>query len=164
VKAIPTTEAAKRLAALNHRQLTTPWTEKEIATFKSLHRAGAFTSFDDLELVERYYAENWPPCRNKNILRHDLKTFLNNYPGEVDRARAWCEKHALKGTRKIIPLPPVKSEPFIASTDPEEISAHQRFLDDLAERKRLRGELPMSTLIEKASESVKVKPNAAQTS
>jgi hypothetical protein len=45
---------------------------------------------EDLDVVERYYrAESH---KKENYCRRDLLTFLNNFPGEVDRARSWVEK------------------------------------------------------------------------
>lgn len=82
----PTTEYAKRIAALFRRRLTTNWSEKEIRQYKKLVKDGYF--IEDLELVERYYVFE----RRKGdmgIHRRDLQTFLNNYPGEVDRAKLW---------------------------------------------------------------------------
>jgi hypothetical protein len=85
---LPTTEEAKRVATIFHRRLTTAWSGREIKAFKN----AAITS-EDLDVVEPYYAAHWPPDRDKNILRHDLLTFLNNFQGEVDRARVWVKKN-----------------------------------------------------------------------
>ncbi len=93
-----------------------------------------------MAMLERYYAANWPPESNKNHLRHDLVTLLNNAFGEVDRARIWCEKHPLRRERKIIPMPPIQSDiPYVESTDPLEIAARQRFLEEYRQRKAARG-------------------------
>lgn len=81
---IPTTDQSKRIATVFHRRLETPWTVKEVAAYK---RLGTIPE-TDLAAVEAYYAANWPPRRDVNILRHDLLTFLNNFQGEVDRAHA----------------------------------------------------------------------------
>lgn len=83
---LPESVPAKRIAAIFHRALTTPWSTLEIAAFKA---SGAVEiSAEDLKAVEQYYAEHWPPSKESNILRHDLKTFLVNLPGEIDRANA----------------------------------------------------------------------------
>lgn len=82
---LPTTPAAMALAEMVHRKLTTPWSEQEIRQFKRLQPINQ----DDLETLTAYYAANWPPDREQNVLRHDLKTILNNFPGEVDRANTW---------------------------------------------------------------------------
>jgi len=79
---IPTTPQSQRIATIFHRKLTTAWQPNEVAAYK---RLGSIPE-EDLAAVERYYAANWPPRRDVNILRHDLITFLNNFQGEVDRA------------------------------------------------------------------------------
>lgn len=100
---LPTSAQARRLAAIMHRQPTTKWSElKEIKPFRKLHPIDE----QDLASLERYYRWHWPPCRDKNVLRHDLATLINNFTGECDRARTWCDAHPLKAPpRKIIPLP-----------------------------------------------------------
>lgn len=98
-----TSEGAKRIAAIMHRQLTTCWTQKEVKTYKALCPIPE----EDLAVVERYYRVLWPPRTGVNILRHDIATLLNNWPGEVDRARIWCEKHPPKPKSKVIPFPTV---------------------------------------------------------
>jgi hypothetical protein len=75
---IPQSETAKRLAALFHRRETTPWSEKEIEAYKALGKIEE----EDLQLLERYYATG------DKYLRQNLATLLNNYGGELDRARA----------------------------------------------------------------------------
>lgn len=80
---LPTTEQSKRIAKIFHRKVTTPWLPKEIRAYKKL---GTIPE-EDMLAVEQYYAAHWPPDRDSNILRHDLLTFLNNFWGEVDRAR-----------------------------------------------------------------------------
>jgi hypothetical protein len=67
-----------------HRRPDTPWSEKELQT---LERLGSI-NLDDLAIVETRYAAQWPP-NGENYLRTSLLTFLNNFPGEVDRARAF---------------------------------------------------------------------------
>lgn len=85
---IPSTDQSKRFAAIFHRRETSAWTEKEIKAYKRL----GTVPLEDLAAVEKYYATNWPPRRDVNILRHDLVTFLNNFSGEVDRAYAAAPK------------------------------------------------------------------------
>jgi len=67
-----------------HRRPDTPWSEKEL---KALDRLGPI-NLDDLALVEKRYTAQWPPS-SENYLRTSPLTFLNNFPGEVDRARAF---------------------------------------------------------------------------
>lgn len=78
-KRAPTSPQALRVAAIFHRRPSTYWSPKEISTYK---RIGAITE-EDLACLEAYYQSD---C---GILRRDLSTFLNNYAGELDRARAW---------------------------------------------------------------------------
>lgn len=75
-------EQQKRLNALFRRRDATEWSQKERAAFRR-----AKVNNDDLGLVERYYA----PARwrdKEDYRRRDLMTLLNNWSGEVDRARA----------------------------------------------------------------------------
>lgn len=120
---LPTSEPAKRIAAIFHRKLLTKWHEKEIKTFRALVKDGYFDDLAGLALIERCYRMQWPPRRDKNILRHDLATFLNRFQTELDRATAWCEAHPEKPKpRVIIPLPLVPSEPLILSAEDQERS------------------------------------------
>lgn len=131
---LPSSEAAKRIAAIFHRQLTTKWSEKEIKTFRALVKDGYFDVLNGLGLIERCYRMQWPPRRDNNILRHDLATFLNWYPTELDRATAWNELHPEKPKpRVIIPLPPTPSKPFVQT--PEEKELTDRFMADYRARK-----------------------------
>jgi hypothetical protein len=85
-KNVPTTRTAQRIATLFNRRLTTPWSVPEIKAFRAL----GVLADDDLELVERYYAFERAKGE-KGIHRSDLCTFLNNYSGELDRARAFSQ-------------------------------------------------------------------------
>lgn len=85
---LPTTIPAQRIATLFNRRLVTPWSGKEVKQFKALVKAKCFDSLDDLEMIERYYISERRKGE-KGIQRRDLATFLNNWNGEVDRAREW---------------------------------------------------------------------------
>lgn len=76
---LPTSDRAKRIAVLFGRKLTTEWSDKEIQAFKKI----AKQPDEDFELVEKLYQSEY------EFLRHDLQTFLNNFTGEVDKARKW---------------------------------------------------------------------------
>jgi hypothetical protein len=130
----PSSPFAVRLAAIMHRQPTTPWNEKkEIKNFRVLSK---HIREEDLELVERYYKANWPPRTNVNHLRHNLAQIINNWEGEVDRARIWFESHPIKPKpRVIVPMPHIPSAPYVAPTDPAEIAAMQRFEEERLRRK-----------------------------
>ena len=94
---IPTTEQSKRIAKLFHRRLTTAWTPQEVKAYRAI---GTIPE-EDLSALERYYAAHWPPKRDENILRHDLLTLLNKFPGEVDRARNFAAEKATNGHDKM---------------------------------------------------------------
>lgn len=70
-----------RLNAIFKRRPTTQWSKAELRAFKNLGQINE----EDLRLVEAYYAAKIPT--EKDYRRHDLCTLLNNFPGEVDRAR-----------------------------------------------------------------------------
>lgn len=85
---IPTTEPAKKIAAIFNRRLSTGWSEREVKAYKALVKDGLFHDLTDLALIERYHnAER--KKGDKGIQRRDLLTFLNNFRGELDRAREW---------------------------------------------------------------------------
>jgi hypothetical protein len=90
----PTTPTAKRIATLFRRKLSTAWSPKEIKQYKMLVKSKCFENLDDLVLVETYYVFN--EKKPNNYLRKDLYTFLNNWHGEVDRARTWAEHNKRK--------------------------------------------------------------------
>lgn len=76
---LPTSSRAKMLADLFRRRHSTPWSDKEIEAFKKL----AKQPDEDFELVAELYRSDY------EFLRHELLTFLNNFTGEVDKARKW---------------------------------------------------------------------------
>lgn len=64
-----------------NRRYSTRWSDKE---FRSLHKVVCLkTSKEDFEALEKYYLSN---CAYK---RKDIYTLLNNWNGEIDRAKAW---------------------------------------------------------------------------
>jgi len=110
---VPTTEPAKRIAALFKRRPTTAWAAKEVLQYKKLVKDGCFEHFlDDLELIERYYVFERRK-EDKGIHRRELQTFLNNYQGELDRAKLWDSRFR-KPIRKAAGLfqPPTSDEEF----------------------------------------------------
>jgi len=92
------------LAKMFHRKETTAWTDVEICQFKKLCPINP----GDLAALAEYYAAHWPPERDKNVLRHDLKTLLNNFPGEVDRANTWKLKGTTSAAAPATPYGPVQ--------------------------------------------------------
>lgn len=89
---VPRTEPAQRIATLFKRRITTAWNDKEVKAYKQLFLSGCFKELNDLELIERYYAYERRKGE-KGVHRRDLGTFLNNYAGELDRAREWDALH-----------------------------------------------------------------------
>lgn len=84
-KRYPTTGPAKRIAALFRRRLTTAWDPEEVKTFKAIGPI----DLADLDVIEAYYARERAKGDGDNGGKHrrDLKTFLNNFTTELDRAR-----------------------------------------------------------------------------
>ncbi len=95
---IPTTDSAKRISTMFGRRITSQWTEKEVKRYRDLVKSG-YLSDEDLELIERYYV--YQRKRENGIHRRDLYTFLNNFSGELDRARAWDEEMRERLKRKV---------------------------------------------------------------
>lgn len=79
---IPTSPQALRIAALFRRRPTTPWSAKEVKAYKAIGKIDP----EDLELVCRYTEAERQKGENGRH-RRDLATFLNNFTGELDRAR-----------------------------------------------------------------------------
>lgn len=110
----PTSEDAKAVATLFHRPHDRPWSDAEITLFRTARKTGAFTT-ENMKLITKYYERE----RGKNddgVHRRDLKTFLSNAGGELDRAKAvkGTGSRALEwsdSTPKIIALPdPAEAE------------------------------------------------------
>lgn len=133
--AVPTTDLARRIAAIAHRKPITPWSDKELRLYKKLYRDGAFNE-TDLALVERYQA--FHRCQLKKgraaFHRRGLYTILFNWGDEVDRSTEHDELHPLRPPpRKIIPLPPMAEKP------PEPLSPEdEERADNFWEELRLR--------------------------
>lgn len=108
---LPTSERAKRLAAMFGRRLTTEWSDKEIAAFKKI----AKQPDEDFDLVEALYQSDY------EFLRHDLQTFLNNFTGEVDKARKW-KSGKLNGSHR----QPTSVNPRVTGTANEGMSSQYR--------------------------------------
>gem|GEM_PF-3963220 len=70
----------KIISEIFHRRENTKWTDKEARAFNEFPAKCDITEF---ELVAAYYRSGAP------YLRKDLQTLLNNWPGELDRARQW---------------------------------------------------------------------------
>lgn len=70
-----------RLGALFKRRPSTVWSKNEIKALKAIGKIESH----DLELLEAYYRDRIPDANDWR--RKDLQTLLNNFNGEVDRAR-----------------------------------------------------------------------------
>jgi hypothetical protein len=76
----PTAEQL-RLGALFSRRPGTQWMPKEIKAWKAITPIPE----EDFALIERYYLAEIP--KDRNYRRRELQTLLNNWNGELDRAR-----------------------------------------------------------------------------
>lgn len=92
----PSVPEALTIARIFRRKPTTKWTAKEVFAFKAQHPF----LMEDLELIERYYAFERAKD-DKGIHRRDLATFLNNYPGELDRAQEWARRFPKLASRPL---------------------------------------------------------------
>ncbi len=96
---IPTTESAKRISTIFGRRITTPWSDKEVKRYKQLVKDKVLQDLTDIDLIQRYYV--YQRKKDNGIHRRDLYTFLNNFSGELDRARAWDEEMRERLKRKV---------------------------------------------------------------
>lgn len=76
----PQPNRASRLNRLFNRRDTTKWSDKETRAYR---QGAELCPVDEFEIVEAYYLSGG------KYLRRDLFTLLNNWNGEVDRARQW---------------------------------------------------------------------------
>ena len=104
---LPTSENSKRVATMFHRRLTTAWSVKEKKAFMDLGTISA----EDMAIMEEYYGALIP---KDDYRRHDLLTCLNNWPGEVDRARKW--KRDVEKPRGLPNSKPTEAERDAANT------------------------------------------------
>lgn len=72
------------------RRPTTKWSERELKALKAIFPY----SVEDLAMVSKWYDDSNPT--NRTYCRRDVQTFLNNFQGEVDRAR---QKYATAPTQ-----------------------------------------------------------------
>lgn len=137
---VPTTDLARRVAALCKRKPTTPWSPKEIQVYRRLVKSGFFDNLADLELVEQYYAFERKKG-DRGFHRRKLGTYLNHAADELDAATQWREAHPIvKPPRKVIPMPPAPSEP-LAPLSPEEQAGVGKFLEQFSTFKKIKAEM-----------------------
>lgn len=75
-------EIQKRINQIYKRRDSTKWSDKELRAFRKLK-----ITEEDLKLIEAYCH----PETGSTYRRRDILTLLNNWNGEVDRARAWTD-------------------------------------------------------------------------
>jgi len=76
------------IAAINRwykRRASTKWTPKETRSLKAV--LDLHTTDDEFKVLDRYYSANIPI--SSDYRRRDVVTLLNNWSGEIDRARKW---------------------------------------------------------------------------
>ena len=71
----------KRMGKLFNRRESTRWSKPELKALKEIEPIPE----EDFRAVEKYYTLTIP--KDSDFRRHDLVTLLNNWNGEVDRAR-----------------------------------------------------------------------------
>lgn len=81
----PKSDEAKKIADIFHRRHGTEWADNEITGFRKIKDAIALK---DLELIHKWY-ESERAKGEEGRQRRNLDTFLNNYLGELDKAREW---------------------------------------------------------------------------
>ena len=77
-----------RAEAIFKRRADTPLTAGEERAFAKSKAAIAATAEADWQLLESFYAAP----QSETFTRKDLATLVNNWNGEIDRARAWQSK------------------------------------------------------------------------
>lgn len=78
------------------RKPTTQWSARELAAFKKLK----LKKGDDFDLMTRFYGRSRPGTVKDDYRRRDVLTLLNNWTGELDRARQWeAENPHLSGQK-----------------------------------------------------------------
>jgi len=82
IKIVPASqiEVMERINVLYRRRITTQWNDKELRALRKIK-----FEEEDLVLIEAYAH----PKTGSKYRRKDIVTLLNNWNGEVDRARAW---------------------------------------------------------------------------
>lgn len=75
----PISPLGTRVGSWFGRRLDTAWTEKELKALKMVEE----TPEEEILLLESYYMSDAP------YKRRDIVTLLNNWNGEIDRARGW---------------------------------------------------------------------------
>ncbi len=100
----PTTRPSRLIHTLYNRHPTTEWADREVRAYKKIAKAypSEIYLIRDIELISKYYVSERKKGE-KGIHRRDLLTFLNNFSGELDRAREWQSRFSK--TRSDSPQP-----------------------------------------------------------
>lgn len=72
------------------RRPETPLTESESRAFRKSAAAIKATTEEDWKILEEFYAAP----QHETYARKDLATLVNNWNGEIDRARVWRKRPA----------------------------------------------------------------------
>lgn len=83
---LPETAEAKAIADMFNRRHSTAWSKAEIRAFKDGVKNGIISA-ETLAIIVPYYRQERAKGENGRH-RRDLGTFLNNFTGELDRAKA----------------------------------------------------------------------------
>jgi hypothetical protein len=97
----PESPFAIRVAALFGRKADRLWFVPEVEAFKALLKAYTYDPAD-MDMIEAYYKSERAKGRAERgggIHRSDLVTFVRHFGQELDRARAYHEAKAKRGTR-----------------------------------------------------------------
>lgn len=97
-----TTNLRIRLGGIYARKPETKWSDKEVKSLKSLK-----IDPDDLLLIEEFYRAESTPAQDL-YRRTSLLTLINNWNGEVDKAKNWKSsntKNRFAGIQEQIELP-----------------------------------------------------------
>lgn len=88
-------ELKKRICLWFNRRESTKWTAKEMKALKLV--ASLHTDIADFEALDRYYMATMPA--DSDYRRRDVLTLLNNWNGEVDRAKQWVPEKKVQQVR-----------------------------------------------------------------
>jgi hypothetical protein len=81
---VPYIGAMKEIGSWFRRRESTPWSEKEIKALKALCNGSEYPP--EFDIVKARYAA---PGGDDQYRRKDIQTLLNNWNGEIDRAKEW---------------------------------------------------------------------------
>lgn len=79
-----------RVEKLHRKRESTPWDRSEVTAWKSAEPAVKEATEEEWVMLESFYAAP----QSQTYARTSLATTLNNWSGEIQRARQWAEKSA----------------------------------------------------------------------